>query len=527
MKMKRSLSVLLICLLSLSILAACAGGGSPSPGAPGAEQPGGQPRSGGVLKVGIPSDVKGLDPRRVSGRAEEEVWSLMFSTLVRLNKNMEPEANVAKKWTISPDGTEYVFELNRGVKFHNGDELTAEDVKYTYDQVRDPKFGSSSQSLFNLVKDIQVVDPYTVKFILKSPYADFLTASIAGPVGIVPKKYAESVGLEGFNRAPVGSGPFKLARHQLGDRLVFKAHADYFKEGLPYLDGVEVVIIPEDSVRLIALENGEIDLIHRFLPVNEKPRLSNHPDLNLSTVSEAGVFNIVFNLDNPTLKDPLVRQAISHAIDRDGIMAKVIREGKPGHTAVIPDMWAYAPDTPRYNYSPDEARRLLAKAGYANGLPDGTLTLLGISDITQYKNLATVVQQQLAEAGIPVKLTLKEWTVMFGEVQKGKFDIALYGVGGLSSPDKALYRFHTGDPNNHGHYSNKELDSLLDKARQSSDQAERARLYAQAQRIIHADAPWAFIGYREISAAARKNVRGYELYPLLSWLSLEKTWKAN
>lgn len=486
-----------------------------------------EPVRGGTLRIGIPSDVKGLDPRLVTGRAEEEVWVLMFSTLATLNANMEPEPNVAKSWTVSDDGLEYTFYLREGVKFHNGDELTAEDVKYTYDQVRDPAFGSSSQGLFNQVKSIDVVDPYTVKFTLHDPYSDFLTASIAGPVGIVPKDYAEAVGLDEFNRAPVGSGPFKLVRHELGDKLVFERHEEYFKAGKPYLDRVEVVIIPEDAVRLIALENGEIDIVHRFLPVRELPRLEADPNINLLRVSEAGIFVIVLNVENPLLQDVRVRQAISYAIDREGMMAHVVQEGTPGHTAVIPDMWAYAPQTPRYTYDPAKARQLLAEAGYRNGLPRDALTLLGIADIVQYRNLATVVHQQLTQAGMPVKLELKEWTVMHGDMINGRFDIGLYGVGGMSTPDKALYRLHSTDPNNHGFYSNPEVDALLDEARRSSDQEHRAKLYAEVQRIVYEDAPWVFIGYREISAATGKDVHGYELYPLLSWLSVENTWKAK
>lgn len=486
-----------------------------------------EPVSGGTLRIGIPTDVKGLDPRRATGRAEEEVWVLMFSTLARLNANMEPEPNVAESWTVSEDGLEYTFYLRKGVKFHNGEELTAEDVKYTYDQVRDPQFGSSSQALFNQVESIDVLDRYTVKFTLDSPYADFLTASIAGPVGIVPKDYAESVGLDGFNQAPVGSGPFKLVRHDLGDKIVFERHEDYFRDGLPYLDRIEVLIIPEDAVRLIALENGEIDIVHRFLPVRELPRLEREPNINLIRASEAGIFNIVLNVENPVLQNPAVRQAISYAIDREGMMAHVVQEGTPGHTAVIPDMWAYAPDTPRYTYSPDKARQLLREAGYPNGIPQDELTLLGIADIVQYRNLATVVHQQLTQAGIRVKLDLKEWTVMHGEMIAGRFDIGLYGVGGLSTPDKALYRFHSSDPNNHGNYSNPRVDALLDEARRSSDQEHRAKLYAEVQQIVYEEAPWVFIGYREISAATRKNVHGYELFPLLSWMTVERTWKSD
>jgi peptide/nickel transport system substrate-binding protein len=520
----RARHMLAILALTLLVAASCA---TATPG-PAATSPAdaSKPQRGGELVMAIRADVTTLDPRIAgtnnNNRLATHLWT---NTLVQLNEKLEFVPELAESWERSPDGLTWTFKLRKGVKFHDGTAFGARDVKFTVESVMDPALKSPFRTTWVLGgKDtkVDVVDESTVRFTFpEEPSEPLLQVALQR---ILPKDYTERVGVEGFNKAPIGTGPFKFASYTKAEKIVFERNPDYFKPGVPYLDKVTVRIIVDPATRLAALQAGEVMLSilnADDLKVAEQSGLKNHQYLY------SGYYYMAFNQRDPLLKDKRVRQAISYAIDSPEIIKAVIL-GAPAHNMVPPAMSAYDSGAPKYAPDLNKTKQLLAAAGYPNGID---VTLLGLAGLQPYQQIAEVVQNQLNRTGvIRAKLELVDFTTGFVPRVFTEYKYQA-GISALTAvtPTQAFDNFAGGttlDEENFMAYFNPEVERLIAQAKKdratAPDKAQDA--YKQLQRIIWEDAPMAWLGYWGVAWTSRSNVQGFIGHPNQSFEYVEQVW---
>lgn len=476
------------------------------------------PQTGGRLITVQPSDPTGMDPRLHRGVAEENIQDLLFNTLVGLNEQYRLEPELAVEWQVGGNGRIFTFKLRRGVKFHNGQELTAADVKHTFDFIRDPQNGSPYASDVRELIAVDAVDRYTVRFVLSSPYADFLEVVVARR-GIVPKEHAERVGPGGFNDRPVGTGPFVFVERRRRDRIVVRRNPNYWKAGLPSLDELVVRMIPEESVRVISIETGEIDHLYRYMPMDDFERLRKTEKFHGWRTPEPALNMVMLNMEHPILKNPLLRQAIAHAVDKQA-MIKAYGNGTVSDSGLLSTHWAYERGLKKYPYDLKRAAELYRQAGSP---PMGGVELLGLADIAGYKDMAILLHDNLKRAGINVRLNLQERPVAAPRYQRSDFHIYVGGINDIWNADISLYRFHSAAGQNFSRYRRPEVDKLLEETRRSTDPNERAAAYRRVQRYLNDDLPWIYLHYREHVALIKKTFTGYTLLSTRIYRAFERT----
>ncbi len=315
----------------------------------------------GVLTVAIYTAPNNLDPRYGTDSASGRAHQLIFNNLVTLDDKMQVAPGLASSWETS-DYQTYRFHLRQGVRFHDGHELTAKDVVFTYDYILDPKTNSPWRGAFQLVETVTAIDPYTIEFVLKKPTGSFLVNLVA--VQIVPF----GAGRE-LREHPVGTGPYRFVRYLVDDRLELQAFPDYF-DGLPRNRGIVLKVVPDDIMRALELRKRTADIVVNDMAPDMAYQLEKE-GLQLSRFPGATYQYLGFNMRDPVLQDQRVRYAIGYAIDRPAIV-QYLRRGlaTPAVSMISPASWAFEPGVFDFTYDPDEARRLLDEAGYPD--PDGS-----------------------------------------------------------------------------------------------------------------------------------------------------------
>jgi len=489
-----------------------------------------KPQYGGTLVIALDSDPNGgFDPRLSTSAAEARVMQLVYGGgLFIREKDMSLRPYLAESYEM-PDNLTFIFHLRKGVKFHNGMEVTAEDVAYTYESILDPELKSPKKSGLANLDRVEVIDKYTVKFVLKNPDAWFAKNNLT--LGIVPKAVAENNPNYAFN--PVGYGPFKFVSYESGNKVVLRANEDYF-EGRPYLDEVILRIIPDPTTRFAEIKAGTVDLVQNGINPEDLPLLEK--DKNLVVIKEPGVIirYIAFNFKNPYFANKLVRQAIAYAIDVKSIISEVFQGNAQWANSVLaPSISDYNPAARWYHYDPELAKWLLDFAGYTDPDGDGpetrfTITYKCTTDPTSYM-LAQIVQQYLADVGINVEIEQYEWATFYAQAKKGEFDMYSLQWIGIDSPAIYRYIFHSGSvpPNgaNRGFYINPEIDELIEKGEVEMNPDKRKEIYAKLQEIVGDDAPYIHIGWMLNHVVMNKKVHGFVMYPAGDFASIAKVWK--
>lgn len=505
--------ILILALLSAA-LAACAQPATPAEplaasqegAAPAAET--GQPKKGGVLTAAIGGDPQGFDPHLTSAYSSFQVLENVFDTLVAVDANLNIVPALAESWEVSEDNLTWTFHIRPGVKFHNGRELTAEDVKYSYERILDPEVGSGVAWRLSLVDSFEVVDELTLNVLLKEPYPGLL-AKIGGYKGmaIVPKEVAEAGELE---RNPVGTGPFKFVSYTPGDSIVLEANPDYWEEGKPYLDQIIFKPIPDDTVRLTNLQTSVVDWIDN-LPAEQVTMLSESAEFVVDRVGGTDYGYIGINLKREPFDNPLVRQALNYAINREDVAAAALWDtAVPGQNPLPKDSFWYSGYQP-YTYDPERAKELLAEAGYADGF---SAEFMPTTEYEETVRAAQVLQAQLAEVGIDASIRTLEWGTWLEEEGAGNFDMYICSWIGNIDPDDYFYSQHrTGQVFNFTGYSNPELDTLLDQGRTEADPEARKAIYDQVQQIVIDDSPYVFLFIPANVDAYQPYVKGYITRP--------------
>ena len=480
----------------------------------------------GVLVVGQIAEPKSLDPAAVTAVNDFRILMNVYDGLVRYKDGtLEVEPALAESWTISNDGTVYTFKLRDGVTFHDGTPFNAEAVKYNFDRMLDenhPQHDTGPFPLaffFSAVETIDVVDDLTVKFTLNAPYAPFLS-NLAYPTGLIVSPEAVKEFGADYGRHPVGTGPFKFAEWESNAKVVVVRNDDYWEDAAK-LEAVVFRPITDANTRVAELMAGGIDLMVE-VPPDSLTQLSG--DDNFSVYEQAGphLWFLILNMKEGPFKDKKVRQAINYAIDKKALVENVLQGTAEVAAGPTPPAfaWAYNEQLQPYPHDVEKAKQLIKEAG-AEGAEVTFYVTEGGSGMLDPNPMGAAIQADLAQIGLTVAIETYEWNTFLGKVNpglEGKADMAEMAWM-TNDPDTLPYLALRTDawPDkggfNSGYYSNPEVDKLLEAARSSTDQAERAKLYREMQEIVYDDAPWAFIANWKQNAVSSTMVDGFKLQP--------------
>jgi peptide/nickel transport system substrate-binding protein len=473
-----------------------------------------------VLKIGVNQDAVGFDPHLTNATASYRVVEHVYSGLLRFNEKLEIQTDLAQEYS-NPDPTTYNFKLRKGVKFHNGREMKAEDVKYSLNRIKDKANASPRAANLAPIETIDTPDEYTVVIKLNAPYAPFLAVLADFTTAIVAKEVVDANGGK-MDKVAVGTGPFKFVEYVPNTRIRLEKNPDYFIPGKPYLDGITFQPIPDDTARSTAVRTGTVDIVE-YYPPKDLQLLKNDNKLVLYGDGNNNVRFLAFNLKVKPFDNPKVRQAIAWAIDRGPVLDAAINGAGTQLTAgpFLPGFWPGL-QQPIYKQDIAKAKALLAEAGYPNGF---TAKLSNTPTYSFLGNAGIVVQEQLKAVGINFEIVSKEWSVFLKDYLDKNFEAVVSGYSGFADPHPPLDgTYVSGRQNNFMSYSNPEFDKLVDQASKVSNQAERAKLYQQAQTILANDAPMVFLYAANQYEAAQSYVKGYVHYINGSHLSFREVW---
>lgn len=477
------------------------------------------PKPGGILRAGVQGDPTELDPHLTVLAAAGLVIELVYEGLVDVGPDLVPRPAIAESWDISPDGLTYTFALRTGVTFHNGRALTADDVVYSIERIRNPETASPSATYTSGITEITARDEATVVVTLGSPDASFLSKLGYWGVAIVPKEEVEKTG--DLTQTMVGTGPFTFTEYVPNTQVVLGRNESYWETGKPYLDGLELSIVPEDTSRTAALVSGSVDLIEQ-VPHKDITLLESNDAVVLAGERTTNLRWIVFNLRREPFSNLDFRKAVATAIDRGPIIeAAVFGHGEP-LLGLYPDaFWAgYQGEIP----APDieAARALLAGVALPAGFAPKLLTWAQYEFLS---NTSVVVQEQLRQLGIEAEIDPQENATYIDNFFSGNFDIAVMGASGYLDPNEWLEQsLKTDGVNNAAGYSNPAFDALLQEGLETTDQAARAEIYQQAQQVIIDDAPWINLYTSDTFEGLGTTVRGFEHMLSGGFFSLRNVW---
>ncbi|MDB4894320.1 MAG: hypothetical protein JWN15_582 [Firmicutes bacterium] len=502
---------------------------------------GGQPKKGGTITVGRPTDAISLDPQLATTAPEVWVYNNIFEPLVNLDEKMQVQPGLAEKWEWVGDTT-LRFHLKTGVKFQDGTPFNAEAVKFTIERVINPKKPARGRSWLGPVTGAKVIDENTVDIITATPFAPLLNnLTMVFVAGIVSPTAVQKYG-DDFGRNPVGTGPFKFQEWKTNDSITLARNDDYWGSK-PNLDKVIFKVIPEEGARMIAFDRGDIDFLLQPAP-SEMNRLKSDKQTNVVSTPGLRILYIGLNMQQAPTNDKLVRQALSHAIDMKAINEFVV-EGQmlPAKGIVAPAIFGYKDVglEAKYNFDVSKAAELLKQAGYTKG-SDGIWQKGGKPLELSFwfsqgrdlkdKEIAEAVQDQLTKLGIKVKPYFREWAAHLTALAKEDPTFNLYTMGWVTmtgDSDFGIYsQFHSANAppagTQYNRYKNAEVDRLLDEARTSLDQAKRKAAYETAQELIVDDVVWLPVYQTQEIAVLKNYVKGYVGHPAEYYVRFNGVW---
>ena len=497
----------------------------------GAQQPGAQqPGRGGTLKVGLGASLSRLDPALAATGAEAVYVNLVFNGLTRIDRDLSVKPDLAESWTASADFKTWTFRLRDKVAFQNGHRLEAEDVVASITRVLDPKTGSPGRAVLGLLSRVEAVDARTVRFVLSAPDAGFADIFAEPQLRIVARDRlgepaGAPVGTAPAGTAPFGTGPFLMRRWQPGVRMELARNPAYDEKGLPRLDAVLLRMIPDAAARLAALESGAIDILWD-LPYDAVEKYRTSTSVRVESVPSAAWDAVVLHNGIKPFSDLRVRQALAASIDKDVLVEKALfGQGAPTHSPIPPSHPYYdgklgypAPDLAR-------ARRLLAEAGYPNGID---LTMQVPAESEPRQRLGAAVRDMARAAGF--RITLER-------VPAASYPARVWGRqpiyidGALPSPgvDSAVSPYFQSAGWWNGrmwHFDNARVDELLGLARGTAEEGRRAELYRACQAVMEQSVP-GIIAYAAMQVnGVRRSVQNFHASPM-GWLELKEVWLGN
>ena len=485
------------------------------------------PQYGGRFILGSIGEPSNLIPYLSSDAPSHEAADYLYVAPLRYNKDLDVEPWAAETYEVQDEGRKLIFKLRPGIKWQDGVELTADDVEFTYKLMIDKRTPTAYAEDFMIIKEFKKTGRYGFEVYYERPYARALSTWMGA---ILPRHVLEGEDMLStkYIREPLSCGTYLLKNWVPGSRLEFTANPNYF-EGKPYISEIFSRIIPDTSTMFLELKAGKIDMMG--LSPQQYARQTNGPKWD-------GKFNkyqylafsynyMGYNLNNPLFANKKVRQAIAHAIDKKGIIHGVLMGlGQPTIGPYKPGTWAYNTSIKDYDYNPDLARALLAEAGFKDTNADGILekdgqpfsfTLMTNQGNEQRIKIATIIQNQLEEVGIEVRIRTVEWASFIEKfINPRKFDAIIMGWTITQDPDN-FDVWHSSKTENPGlnfiNFKNTEVDKLLDKGRHSLNQDERKKIYWRIQEIIHDEQPYCFLYVPFALPIIRSDVMGVEPAP--------------
>jgi len=467
-----------------------------------------KPKYGGTLSVGLNDNIQTFSPA-TSHTGSNIASGPVFDSLLQYDFAFNPKPLLAKSWTISDDGLIYTFKLEEKVKWHDGEPFTSADVKFTIEKVLRP-YHPGGALAYGQIEKIETPDKHTIVFTLKKSFAPFM--KMLGPVHckVLPKHIYEGTDImkNPANMKPIGTGPFKFVEYKHGSYAIFECNKNYWKPGLPYLDKVIMRPILDESAMLAALENGDIGVLPTYTPILEIPRLQKDPRFVVTNKGHEGGSNIYMlklNLREKPLSDLKVRQAISHALDKEKIHKLVVYGFTQRTDGPFPRSipgW-YNENQKTYPYDVDKANKLLDEAGYPRG-KNGIRFKLGSDIVSGHRGLtklSEVFREQLKAVGIDVVLQAHDMPSFVDKVYiKWDSDSSHMAHGMQFDPCVGWARYLITSQIkrqpfvNCGGYSNPKVDELFQKATVETDENKRVQYYHEIQAIIAEDIPilWFF-----------------------------------
>ncbi len=523
--MKKRFSVLMVALLIMTALGGCAGGtgesseDKSSTGASVAESnvaennvadvPNMEPTYGGSVVVGIQQDIDSLDPHKATAAGTKEILFNIFEGLVKVDPNGNLMNAVADGYSISEDGLVYTFTLREGVKFHNGNAVTAEDVKYSLERVSGILDGTALISTLSAAKggitSVDILDDKTVQVTVGSANLELIYSFTAA---IIPAGSGEDA-----NAQPVGTGPFSFVSYKPQEGIVVTKNAEYWQEGLPYLDEVEFKIVNSPDTALMDLQGGSID-IYPYLTDSQATELES--TFQVLAAPSNVVQALFLNNADETLSDGKVRQAICYALDKNSVNEFVFGgNASMISSAMLPTLQDYYVDLNEVygnGANIEMAKQLLTEAGYPDGID---LEIQVPSNYEVHMQTAEVIAEQLKAANINAVIVPVEWATWLEEVYNGrKYQATISGITCDQTPGYLLNRFQAESSKNFINYNNAAYDETYLKAAASLDLAEKANYYKELQNMLVEDAGTAFIAAPPITVAVKPELAGYTFYPI-------------
>ncbi|MFS0862706.1 ABC transporter substrate-binding protein [Fredinandcohnia sp. 179-A 10B2 NHS] len=528
---KKSLVLSLLFLLLLSTaLVGCSSGKSSNEGTNEGENNNEETPAGEVqteLVFGRGGDSVSLDPITTTEGETFKVTKNIFDTLINYgDQDTTLQPGLATEWEASEDGLQYTLTLREGVKFHDGTDFNAEAVVVNFERWMNgdaeqfpyyTMFGGFKGEDGHVIQEVKAVDELTVQFILKRPQAPFLKNLAMSPFGIASPAALEEFG-DNFDKNPVGTGPFKFVEWVENDRITLEKNPEYWMEGYPKLERVVFKSIPENSARLNALLTGEIDLMDGVNP-SDLSQIEGNADLQTFERPSMNVGYLGFTVTRPPFDNKLVRQALNHAIDKEGIIEAFYGGlAQPAKNPLPPALEGYNDDIEAYPYDLEKAKELLAEAGFADGF-EMELWAMPVPRpyMPEGMKVAEIIQSSFAEIGVKAEIKSVDWGTYLEQAANGEFDAFMLGwTGDNGDPDNFIYTLLDKDSigsNNYSYYANDELHDILIEAQTITDQAERNALYAKAQEIIHEDSPWVPLVHSTPLLAGKKNLLNFLPHP--------------
>jgi peptide/nickel transport system substrate-binding protein len=461
-----------------------------------------------TLVIAQGADAKSLDPHSTNDQPSSRVSKQIYNTLVESTVDMELVPGLAESWN-QVDETTWEFNIRKGVKFHNGEELKASDVKFSIDRMLASK---KVAHIVEAIESVEVADDYKVIVKTAEPFGPLLAHLSHTATSIVNEKAVTEAG-ENYGQNPVGTGPFKFTSWDAGDKITLERFDEYYK-GAANVKTVVFRNITEGTNRTIGLETGELDIAYEIEPI-DKDRVANHESLQLIEGPSLSMNYIGMNNQKEPFNNDKVRKAINYAIDVDEIITAVENNAAQlANSPIGPRVFAHNDAINAYEYNPEKAKELLKEAGYENGFK----TTIWTNDSPVRMQIAQIVQAKLKDIGIEVVIEPLEWGSYLERTSKGEHDMFILGwVTVTADPDYGLYAlYHStqqGGAGNRNFYANEEVDKLLEEGRTAIDSEKRAEAYKKAQEIIVDNAPDVLLYYKTQNVGAQKSVKGFELHP--------------
>ena len=456
---------------------------------------------GGTVRFPVGSDPVPNPISAPGGLASIFGNKLLFNGMIRYNsKTLNPEGDLAERWDFSADGKELTFKLRSGVKWHDGQPFTAEDVKFTFDTMLDTKVTARFRSNIRGVTEAQVIDPLTVKLKLSASLPS-LPIQLGYNVLMVPKHLLQGKDLNAptdFLKKPIGTGPFKIVEYTPGSTMTVERN-EAFHFGAPLLDRITLRVIPDINSQLAQMKSGELDFM--LMEPDQAASLGGSSNIVVHNAAQVNYYYIAYNNSRPYFADKAVRQALTMAVNREEIVKSILGgAGRVAYGPINPLLaWAHTDDVQKWPYNPEMAKQQLDAAGWkvgAGGIREKDGQKLAFELIvdrgnTTRESTAAVAQQAWKNIGADVKINTMEFNASLERLQKGDYDTIVEWF--ITAPDPDLLAYYgTGGTSNFWKYSNPQVDTLLDQARSEIDQTKRGALYKEFLKLIAEDQPMLF-----------------------------------